>query len=73
MEKLIEAGADVDEVNSADGSTPLLLAAEVENIEIMRLLIQKNAMVNMANKSGTTALHKSASNGKHLQNHYRII
>lgn len=68
MEELIEAGADVDAVNSADGNSPLLLATEVENIEMVRLLIQKNATVNMANKSGATPLHKSASNGKHYKN-----
>lgn len=66
MEKLIEAGADVNAVNPSDGNTPLLLASEVDNIEIVRLLIQKNAAVNMANKVGTTPLHKSASNGINL-------
>lgn len=68
VEKLIEAGAAVDAVNCADGNSPLFLATEVENYEIVRLLIQKNATVNLANKSGATPLHKSASHGRCMMN-----
>lgn len=63
MEKLIEAGADVNAVDSTDQNSPLLLATELGSVDIVRLLIQKNATVNLADKSGTTPLHKSASKG----------
>lgn len=60
MEKLIEAGADIDAVDSAEGNSPLLWAVKIASTDIVRLLIQKNATVNLANKSGTTPLHEAS-------------
>lgn len=43
-------------VNSVSGNTPLILAADAGHGDVVRLLIQNKAKVDIANKAGDTAL-----------------
>lgn len=60
--QLIEAGADINQ--SYEGTTPLMLAAELGYLEIAQLLIAFNADVRLTNTYGRTALHIAASCGQ---------
>jgi ankyrin repeat protein len=55
IKKLIESGADVNEV-SANGMTPLLTAVKNNQLEVIEVLIAKGANINATNKRGMTAL-----------------
>jgi ankyrin repeat protein len=52
---LIAAGANVDDVNG-DGQTPLILAAQRNNLEVINLLLEAHASINLSDKTGQTAL-----------------
>jgi len=59
--QFIEAGADVNyryslTRNDADGMTPLLYASKWGNLEIVKLLVEKGANVNIKAVNGDTAL-----------------
>ena len=54
VKKFIEYGADVNE--SANGTTPLMLAARYNKVEIIKLLIEKGARVDTKDDKGFTAL-----------------
>ena len=61
---LIEAGADVNE--AATNATKVAVihsAAAAANLEIVRLLIEKGAHVNVAQEGGFTPLHEAAAQG----------
>jgi ankyrin repeat protein len=49
--RLISQGADVN-ATEADGATPLHLAAEREDVDVVRALLQRGANVNAANRYG---------------------
>jgi len=63
---LIESGVNnnIDELNQF-GDTALMLAAEYNHIEIVKLLIQLGANINKSNNFGFTAL-MSAARGGHI-------
>lgn len=61
---LIEHGADVNAKNSGFGSSPIMLATDCNDIEVMRALIKRNANVNESNKAGATALTSAAVKGR---------
>jgi ankyrin repeat protein len=54
VKKFIEYGADVNE--SANGMTPLMLAARYNKVEILKLLLEKGANTNAKDERGYTAL-----------------
>jgi len=49
------------------GSTPLLLAAEVNNLDVIKALVEAGADPNVATEQGTTALMMSAGAGTDVQ------
>ncbi len=55
VEKLLEAGADVNKQNN-DGETALFFAAEHGYVEIAEKLIEEGADVNVQNNNGGTTL-----------------
>ena len=57
---LIEAGADVNQRNSA-GLTALMFLTENSSAEVVRALIKAGAKVNLTDDEGETALMKAAS------------
>jgi len=58
VQSLIENGADVNAENQ-DRCTPLHLAAEKGNAEVIELLIRQNVKINAQDKDGSTPLHKA--------------
>ena len=62
-EFLIELGADVNAKNYSFGSTPLMLAAECNDVGTVELLIKKGAKINEINKKEMTALTAAAIKG----------
>jgi uncharacterized protein len=56
VEALLKSGADVNAVGSK-GWTPLMQAAEMENLSIARLLLDRGADVNHPGYRGFTPLH----------------
>ena len=56
---LITLGANLD-WQSVSGKTPLLLCAGINHVEILRMLIDAGADLNMKNNSGWAALHNCA-------------
>lgn len=58
IQKLLEAGADVNEVDSSHGRSVLHMAVEEGQKEITTYLVTQTGVdVNLANYSGNTALH----------------
>lgn len=63
VKKFIEYGADVNE--RSNGKTPLMLAARYNNVEIIRLLLEKGASKSIKDEKGNTALkYAEASNAR---------
>lgn len=54
VRKFIEYGANVNE--KSNGMTPLMIAARYNNVEILKLLIENGAKVDIQNENGFTAL-----------------
>lgn len=52
---LLAAGANVDDAN-AEGQTPLILAAQRNNLAVIKMLLEAHASINVRDKSGRTAL-----------------
>ncbi|MBI2785605.1 MAG: ankyrin repeat domain-containing protein, partial [Legionella longbeachae] len=60
---LIKHGAQINITSSIDGTTPLLLAVENNNITMVRLLLNEGADPNQANPlNGITPLHMATMN-----------
>jgi len=53
---LLEAGADIDAPSALDGQTPLMWAAQSEQVATLQFLIQSHAMLNRTDNQGWTAL-----------------
>jgi ankyrin repeat protein len=63
VKKFLEYGASVNEISN--GMTPLMIAARYNNVEIIKLLIEKGADVKVKDEKGITALkYAEASNAK---------
>src|SRR5262245_53544128 len=60
--RLISEGADVNPTE-ADGATPLHLAAEREDADLVRALLQRGANVKAANRYGVMPLSVAAATG----------
>ncbi|WP_291129395.1 ankyrin repeat domain-containing protein [Flavobacterium sp. UBA7682] len=54
VKKFIEYGSDVNE--SVNGTTPLMLAARYNKVEIIKLLLEKGAKLDTKDERGYTAL-----------------
>jgi ankyrin repeat protein len=61
---LLEHGADTNCCNHNNCDTPLLLAAQKNNWEAVKLLVDKSENINARDSKGNTALHYAASNGQ---------
>jgi ankyrin repeat protein len=55
-------GADIDAVDMG-GSTPLMLAAQIAEERIARVLIDRGAKLDMVDQNGLNAMHMAASHG----------
>ncbi|UCD74295.1 MAG: ankyrin repeat domain-containing protein [Phycisphaerales bacterium] len=64
VQALIDAGADVDAVDTRTGRTPLMQAAEGNQVEAIRLLLNAGASLEAKNKIGGTALSWATGFGK---------
>lgn len=62
IEGLIMSGANVNYAASDNRVTPLILASQNGNTDIVRILLNHNANVNATKKTGTTALMWAAIN-----------
>ncbi|OQE44563.1 hypothetical protein PENCOP_c002G02537 [Penicillium coprophilum] len=61
--RLIEYGIDIEERHKASGRNALLVAAHCGKDDIVELLIQHHARLDVTDGSGWTALHLAASRG----------
>lgn len=59
---LIDSGIDVN-IRNDHGYTPLLLAAEMSNVEVFKVLVSKKAQLDMRLPNHTSALHLAAQSG----------
>ncbi len=59
--KLIKAGVDVNTNMSWNGDTPLHIAVEDDNLEMVKLLLGAGARLDLANEDGLTPLHAAVS------------
>ena len=62
VEKLIEAGADVN-VKDNNNNTPLHLSCRKGDIEVSKLLIDKGSDIHAKNWNGSTPLHLASVSG----------
>jgi len=60
---LLEHGADPNPVNKGDGSSALHVAAYDKNLQLIKLLVEHKADVNLKNLKVFTPLHFAVSNG----------
>jgi ankyrin repeat protein len=61
--RLIEYGINIEERHKASGRNALLVAAHCGKEDVVELLIQHNARLDVSDGSGWTALHLAASRG----------
>jgi ankyrin repeat protein len=59
-----EFGADVNQADTVDGRTPLMLAAYHEHLDVLSCLLELGADINKADNEGRTALLDSAALGR---------
>ena len=64
VEKHIEAGTNINEVEPMSGSTPLISAATFDKKDIAEALIKAGADLTIANNDGNTPLHSAAFFGR---------
>jgi ankyrin repeat protein len=63
VEALLEAKTDVNQVHATTGHTALHLAAKAGRADLLQLILDKKALVDVRDKRGRTALHFAASQG----------
>ena len=61
-ELLLEKGADVEGLSLA-GTTPLMDAVQLRELDLVKMLIEHDARVNATDHNGFTALHRAAEMG----------
>lgn len=61
---LLKGKADINQVNSQTGATPLLMAVEKGDIAMVQLLLEKHAAIDRPNAEDVTPLHIAASTGQ---------
>lgn len=59
----LETGMSVDALRPSDGWSPLIAASFYKKTEIVKLLLEKNATVNLQDKYGKTALMQATAMG----------
>ena len=64
IQVLLDAGADINKPETADGETPLMWAAQGEHIGALKFLIQSHADLNETDNLGWTALMKARISGQ---------
>jgi len=52
----LDTGGELTKLSPEDGRTPIILAAEQNSIDVMKVLLEYNADVNLRDRSGATAL-----------------
>ncbi len=57
---LLEEGANVDAVTGVEQWTPMMLASQNNQPEIVKLLLEYNGRTDLKDKRGSTALHQAA-------------
>lgn len=57
VERLIDLGADINAQEQCNGRSPLHLAVDLQNVDLVKLLIAKGANVNSLTYGGYTAYH----------------
>jgi len=60
----IQAGSDLNVLESKRGSTPLITAAALGRLEAAEILIDGGANINYQNEDGSTALHTAIAFGR---------
>ena len=63
IERLIQAGGEVNEQDEKDGSTPLHAASREGHVEVVNILIQAGGEVNYKTEQGNTPLHQASWKG----------
>jgi ankyrin repeat protein len=63
VSKLLNTGHDIESRHPTNRKTALIVAAGLGNLEIMELLLDKNASVDARDRVSRTALHYAASEG----------
>lgn len=60
LRALIGAGFNIDAQDEASGETVLMMAAARNKLQIIKLLVNEGANLNLQDKNGSTALHRAA-------------
>jgi ankyrin repeat protein len=61
VQLLLEAGADVNAAPPKAGSSPLMFACSMERLEVVKVLLDRGAAVNLADSNGDTAIAVAAA------------
>ncbi|EMY60240.1 ankyrin repeat domain-containing protein [Leptospira terpstrae] len=68
VKELVSLGCNINQADAIEGQTPLILAARDGSFEIVKFLLENNAIPSLKNKKGQTALSLALENG-----HQRIV
>ncbi|CAH1796528.1 unnamed protein product [Owenia fusiformis] len=63
VDVLLGSGADPNVINQMDGNSPLILAARIRHVNIMKKLLEKGADPSLTNKDGNNAFMAAVSTG----------
>lgn len=65
IKALLDAVRNIANYGSTEGVTPLHIAATQGNVELIQLLLEYNAIINVQDFDGDTPLHEAALAGQH--------